>query len=283
MFQEKMPDAIDRANKEDLMAAVTILRVLRGWSQADLAHATGLGASAVSRYESGAQKPSRPTFNRIAKAVGVRPLLIRDLLTWIRAARSCILGEHFQPTLDELIEACASEVSETFATLMRQVAADITGPTSLPAAYRAELDQKIEEGLWNQLDNAPTGEWLAIVEQVPESRGWPLCMTFCEKTLDLARKGNTAKALELAEAAVRLAELYWNDGSWRLRLEGYARAHLAAALQASGDLGSAEEAMQRARALWDAGGPGDSSPLNEERMLELESALLEERPPQPPD
>jgi hypothetical protein len=183
-----------------------------------------------------------------------------------------------------MVEACASEVSEAFVTLLRRVAADITGPPSLPAAHRAELDQQIEAELWDQLEKAPAGEWLAIVEEVPESREWPLCMTLCEKTLDLARKGNTAKALELAGAAVRLAELYWNDGSWRLRLEGYARAHLAVALQASGDLGEAEETMQRARALWDAGGPGDSSPLNEERLVELESALLEERPrPSLPD
>ncbi len=272
-----MPDTIDKADKEELRTAVAILRILRGWSQADLALATGLGASAVSRYESGAQRPSRPTFNRIATAVGVRPLLVRGLLTWIRAARSCILGEHFQPTLNELIESCTAEVTEAFSTLLRQVAADMIGPPSLPAEYRAAMDQKLEEELWDQLEKAPVEDWYAIIEEVPETRDWPFCMTLCEKTLDLAGKGNAAKALELAGVAVRLAELYWTDGPWRLRLEGYARAHLAAALQASGDLDAAEEAMQRARTLWDAGGPGDSSPLDEERLVELESALLAER------
>jgi transcriptional regulator with XRE-family HTH domain len=277
MFQEKMPDAIDKADKEELQAAVAILRTLRGWSQADLALATGLGASAVSRYESGAQRPSRQTFDRIAKAVGVRPFLVRGLLTWIRAARACVHGEQFQPTMEEVIETCASEVTETFATLLRQVGADLMGPPVLLAEHRAAMDRQIEVELWNLMETTPAEDWYAVIEQVPEVRQWPLCMALCDKTIELVGKGKASQALELAGVAVRLAELYWTDGHWKLRLEGYARAHFAAVLKAGGKLDAAEETMQRARALWDAGGPGDASPLSEERLVELESYLLEAR------
>lgn len=125
MFQEKMPESLDRADKEDLRTAIAMLRALRGWNQAELALAAGLGASAVSRYESGAQEPSLKTFDRIVTAVGVRPPLVRSLMTWIRKARAEVLEGAFSDSMDDFIESSALELAEAFSAIVRSALAEL--------------------------------------------------------------------------------------------------------------------------------------------------------------
>ena len=125
MLPEKMSEAIDRADKEDLRIAVAMLRALRGWSQAELAQAAGLGASAVSRYESGAQEPSLRTFDRIVTAVGLRPALVRSLLAWIRKARAGVLEGASPDPLSDFIESSSLELAEAFSAMLRAAAASM--------------------------------------------------------------------------------------------------------------------------------------------------------------
>jgi transcriptional regulator with XRE-family HTH domain len=269
MFQEKESSRAEKkADKDALRLAVTMLRAFRGWSQSELAAAAGLGASAVSRYESGAQEPSRRTFDRIVAAVGVRPLLVRSLLTWIRKARAEVMGGEFPNSLDDMIESSTLELAESFSAMLRRAAADLEA-----SRKSAQPDPPAEE-LWANLKDVPVEDRRFLIEEARELQSWQFCTFLCDKSLEAAGNRNAAEALELARLAVRAAEMSWEQGSWKLCLKGYALAHLAAALQASGDLDQAEEAMQRARILWDAGEPGDSSPLNEDRLLELESSLL---------
>ncbi|HKI00576.1 MAG TPA: helix-turn-helix transcriptional regulator [Thermoanaerobaculia bacterium] len=110
---------------EDLRLAVAMLRAFRGWSQAELADATGLGASAVSRYESGAQTPTPQTLNRIAAAVGLPSLLATGLLSWIRAARSARAGNAFQTYAGDVIDCAAAELGNALAALMRAALEEI--------------------------------------------------------------------------------------------------------------------------------------------------------------
>lgn len=266
-----MSDAVGRADKEDLRIAVAMLRTLRGWSQAELALATGLGASAVSRYESGAQEPSRRTFDRIIAAVGVRPPLVRSLLTWIRKARAEVVGGDFPNSLDGFIESSALELADAFSAMLRSAA------RGLEASRQSTHPDRPAAELWAHLKEVPVEDRPFVIEAVEELQSCQFCTFLCDKSLEAAGNGNGAEALELARLAVRSAEMSRELGIWKLRIKGYALAHLAAALRASGDLDAAEEAMQRARTLWDTGEPGEPSPLNEERLLELESSLLAER------
>jgi transcriptional regulator with XRE-family HTH domain len=104
---------------EVLRVAVTMFRALKGWSQAELAEATGLGASAVSRYESGVQVPTVQTMARIRAAVGVPPLLAPGMLAWIRVARSAMAGGTIHDYGDDFIEAAAAELSHALSQLLR--------------------------------------------------------------------------------------------------------------------------------------------------------------------
>lgn len=53
----------------ELGAAVRELRVARGWSQADLASASGMTQSAVARFEAGGTVPTLPVLGRLARAL----------------------------------------------------------------------------------------------------------------------------------------------------------------------------------------------------------------------
>jgi transcriptional regulator with XRE-family HTH domain len=110
---------------EVLRVAVTTFRALKGWSQAELAKATGLGASAVSRYESGAQVPTADTMARIRMAVGVPPILAPGLFSWIRAAQSAMAGGTVHDYGDDVIEAAAAELGQALSQLMRTALEEI--------------------------------------------------------------------------------------------------------------------------------------------------------------
>jgi len=110
---------------EVLRVAVITFRALKGWSQAELAKATGLGASAVSRYESGAQVPTADTMARIRMAVGVPPILAPGLLSWIRAARSAMAGGTLHDYGDDVIEAAAAELGQALSQLMHTALEEI--------------------------------------------------------------------------------------------------------------------------------------------------------------
>jgi tetratricopeptide (TPR) repeat protein len=71
---------------------------------------------------------------------------------------------------------------------------------------------------------------------------------------------------------VWLAERISGEEAWRLRVQGFAWAHLGNARRVRGDLPTADQAFQKARKLWESG----SDPLNlleRTRMLDLEASF----------
>ncbi len=267
-----MSDAFGGEDKEDLRIAMAMLRMFRGWSQADLAQATGLGASAVSRYESGAQEPTQRTLDRILMAVGLRPLLIRNLLIWIHKARAELLSGASPDPMDDAIEAGALELAEALSTMLRSAKADLDAASGYVVAH----PQTVEE-LWNGIKEVPAEDWPVLAEAIDACKSWQFCALLCDKSLEAAGNGNRDEALEIARFAVLSAEMSEEPGTWRLRIKGYALAHLAAALHASGDPDQAKETMQRARTLWDTGDPAVPSLLNEGRLRALEASVRAER------
>jgi transcriptional regulator with XRE-family HTH domain len=81
-----------RGDPEDLAPAVTLLRALRGWSQKQLADASGVAKSQISRYERGDEAPSRRTQERLAAAVGLPTFLLDLLVAFVRRLRESLDG-----------------------------------------------------------------------------------------------------------------------------------------------------------------------------------------------
>lgn len=80
-------------NAEDLAATVILLRALRGWTQTELAEASGIAKSQISRYEGGKETPSPRTRERLAAAVGLPPFLLPQVTAFIRRLREAMAGQ----------------------------------------------------------------------------------------------------------------------------------------------------------------------------------------------
>jgi len=64
-------DAIAEQMRSDVSAAIRAEREARGWTQADLATASGVNAQQVGRFERGAREPGLNDLVRIAAAFGL--------------------------------------------------------------------------------------------------------------------------------------------------------------------------------------------------------------------
>jgi transcriptional regulator with XRE-family HTH domain len=103
---------------EDLRLVVRLLRGLHDWSQKDLAAASSLSASAISRYESGRMVPTRKALERLASAAGV-PMSALDthLLPALKAVRLAMAApEEVDGDPHTEVEKFASALSEAART-----------------------------------------------------------------------------------------------------------------------------------------------------------------------
>ena len=96
-----------QGDPEDWAPAVTLLRALRGWNQTQLAAASGVAKSQISRYELGREVPSPRTLERLAAAVGLPPFHLATIVAFIRRLREAMAGEG----LSEAVPADAAGLS----------------------------------------------------------------------------------------------------------------------------------------------------------------------------
>jgi tetratricopeptide (TPR) repeat protein len=114
------------------------------------------------------------------------------------------------------------------------------------------------------------------VRETPEFWSWGLCELLCDESVKAAAD-DAAKALDLAELAVLVAELVPGPEGGPPRLRGWAWAFLGNARRVHGNLVEADEAFARSRELWEAGASGDPGLLDESRLLDLEASLRREQ------
>jgi len=84
------------ASADDLAVTLAILRIIRRWSQSELAEAAGVTNSAISDYERGKVDPQTQTLQKLVRALGL-PLSALDqtqaFIQMIRAQMSAASGE----------------------------------------------------------------------------------------------------------------------------------------------------------------------------------------------
>jgi transcriptional regulator with XRE-family HTH domain len=260
-----------RDNPEDLRVVVAFLRLLRGWTQAELGEAAALSASAISRYENGDIVPTHEVLEEIAAAVGMPLRMLKRVTAWARAARAAIASAADPADPDLLAEAVVSELSAELLDLFGSVAgllADLpdlgADPWRQPAAPPRPEDREEAPELWEVLKRREPSVRRVLVEDSRRFRKWALCELLCAESRRV--EGGPDQGLELAELALRIAELVPGEESWRLRLQGYAWAHIGLARKGE-NLPEAEEAFTRAVSLWEAGAPGDPGLLDESRIV----------------
>jgi transcriptional regulator with XRE-family HTH domain len=81
----------DKAD-EEFRIALQILRIVRGWTQEDLAKACGLRRGTISDYERGKMSPGQRTMQRFLAAEGFSLTALEDAQTFVRRLRGESLG-----------------------------------------------------------------------------------------------------------------------------------------------------------------------------------------------
>jgi transcriptional regulator with XRE-family HTH domain len=258
-----------RDHPEDLRLALVVLRALRVWTQAQMAAEAGLAPSVLSEYERGQRKPSRRAVERAARAVKVRPEALDRLLSALRSLRESM--EVGAPASSR--DAAVDEISRAMEALVR-VAGELAFRESAPEREPAPApeDRAAAPDLWKRLQRYTPTEQRLLIEEGAEFKSWALCELLCSESEEAARD-SADRALELAQLALRIAELAPGRRAWGCRIQGYAWAHLGNARRVSSDLLGADEAFRRSERLWRAGAIGDLGPLDEARLLDLKASL----------
>jgi transcriptional regulator with XRE-family HTH domain len=196
-----------RGDSQDLAATVTLLRALRGWSKKQLADASGVDKSQISRYELGRETPSARTLERLAAAAGLPSFLLEPMRSFIHRMREPTLGERppgagltpatrpADETRGALGEALDRAVFQARTEL--QLHAERSSRTPAPP-----LDPEL---LWEQLKPFSGAERRFLVKNAREYQDPLLCERLCAESLQ-ASATSAEQARELAELAVLVAE-----------------------------------------------------------------------------
>lgn len=252
-----------------MSVTLTLLRSALGWTQKELADATGIPSSVLSDYEKGRRTLSPERLQTVAAALGVEPEAVE--------LSSFCLG-FIQP--QEVTPGSPLELSRAERRSVLRASAGAArlagGETrnrmirSLQARKAARARKKAED-LWERLKQFSPRERRMLVEGTRELRSWALCERLCAES-ERAAAADAGRALELADLALRVATRVPGAEDWRSSIQGYAWAFLGNARRVAGDLSGADEAFQRSDLLWRSA-PLSGRVLDEARVLDLEASL----------
>jgi len=249
---------------------LTILRSARGWSQKDLAAASGLSRSVISEYEKGTTELTRDRLEMLAAVMGWPPGTVDRVLFGlglIEPAADAPLSpvdpdEEERRIIDRAAAVAARETTEA-------LRAELVRGLRLEKAARA---RRAAESLWLRLKPLSDAERRARVARAPEYHDPFLCERLCAES-ERAAASDAVRARELANLALLVADRVPGPPAWRSRVQGYSWAFIGNARRVANDLPAAESAFARAWALWKEGAAADQGLLAEALLFDLEASL----------
>ena len=244
---------------------LAVLRIVRGWSQADLAKAAGVRPATISDWERGKKTPSVPTLERLTAIMGYPTSLVVRADAFVEEATESRSLPAAPADLSGRIEALAVAYGREVADFVR------SGLKRLTAEAAALQERCRAPYLWERLRQYGTAESEQWSRSAGSSQNWALCELLCEESIR-ATADLPERAVELAELALLVAPRVPEEGL-HLGLQGYAWAFLGNARRVRGDLRSADEAFGRSAELWQAGSPEVRDLLDGARLMDLEASL----------
>lgn len=248
---------------------LTILRLAKGWSQKDLAEATGLSRGVISEYETGATELTRDRLEWLAAAIGWPPGSVDRVLFGLGLMQPhpdapvspVDPDEEDRRIIDQAVAVGARETAEA-------LRAQLIGERRQEKARQA---RQHAEALWLRLKPFSAAGRRARVARELEYHDPFLCERLCAESVKAAAS-DASRARALAELALYVAERVPGPPAWLSRLQGYAWAFIGNARRVSNDLPAADAAFAHAWTLWSNGTAG-SDLLDETRLLDLEASL----------
>jgi len=252
--------------------ALTLIRRGEDLKQNESAVRIGIPASLLSAYEHGDPRLTLERLEVVVKGMGVPAETVSERIEMALFAAALTLPAPFP--LVGISEEVRRRVQAAAARAGR-----IAFETALQEYHRAargaqtRKDRRRAEVLWARLKGRTHSARLALVEEEPKYQTWALAERLCAES-ERAAAGEPQQAVELAELALRVAELVTGDPAWLSLLAGYVWAFLGNARRVASDLPGAEKAFCQAWKLWEAGAAADFGLLDGSRLLDLEASLL---------
>ncbi|HEX7184161.1 MAG TPA: helix-turn-helix transcriptional regulator [Thermoanaerobaculia bacterium] len=250
----------------DLSIVLGFLRSGQGWSQAKLGQTAGISPNLINDYEQGRKRLTRQRLEHLVSFLGVPPERIDATLVCLEGNRA---ASRSPGGPGRRIESVAGRAGKMATGFVRSLLSMLT------VEGEAIEARQTAERLWQVLKPRTHAQRLAQVEESAAFRTWALCERVAAESIERAAN-HPKQALELAELALRIAELVPGEEVWSWRLQGYAGVHVSNARRVCNDLPGAREAMTRALKLWEDGAPGDPGLLHEAWVPWIEAALYKD-------
>jgi transcriptional regulator with XRE-family HTH domain len=254
--------------------ALTTLRSAQGWSQIDLAAAAATPRNLISDFEKGRRNLSREKLGYLAALMGYDAETIDLALAFLPLA-----GAGGSPDAAESrspVDASAAEQRRvgTAASSVALAVAEAAGSCISDAmrARHAEHDRRTTDRLWRDLAPLHPAARRRRVESSKEFQHWALSDRLCAESLKAAGR-SADQAFDLANLALRVADLSPGAAPWRNQLKGRALLFVANARRVGGDLSSADRFFATGLQLWQMGGDNPRNPLAQWQVLDLEATL----------
>ncbi len=270
--QGLVAQALTRRHRPPLGLALSTLRAIMGWSQTALSKASGVATSQISQYESGAIRLTRARFNEFGAVMGAREGLGEcavatcALLAAVAAPAGSVPPGDLTHDERQQVDAFVLNMLPALAELVQEHA------TATIMMRRVDVAQQEAEAHWHALATLSHQQRRQRLETGLHLQTWAMCLRLCDASVAAGAHG-AAEAMQLAELAVRAAQLARGDAGWLLRLHGYARGFLANAFRLRGDLAAADAEFAAATRQWEDGHQPAEFALPEWRFLDLESSL----------
>ena len=246
---------------------VRLLRALSGLSQEEFERSTQVAN--LAGMENGTRHPTAAQIARLCETVGITPedceTLFQDYEARVaRYKASGAAGPEPPLTVPTRVPSIAAMLEEAEARLGR-------AGEERAATRAAEREQA--RGPWERLKNLESfDEMVLVARSSKELQTWAVVELICNESARVAADGDAERARNLAELAVEIAGRIRATDAWRTRVRGFAMAHLAHALQASGEGDAARETMEEAERLWESGQDPEQV-LDQGRFHDLEAAI----------
>jgi tetratricopeptide (TPR) repeat protein len=236
----------------DARLVYVLLRYESDLDQAGFAALTRTSESQVSLYLRGERPIPQEILERAAKALNFPASLLRPARRAVRSLRVAAKG--WSRADRALAETVSSELLACTGEALEVILPSRGEPARRLAAVPGAADREAAAGLWLRLEPRNSRQRLAVVEELPEYRSWALCELVCAKSIEMA-PSSPAQALELAELALRIADLCSGEEWLRRRTRGYAWFHIANARRATNDLAASVAGLDAAAELWEIDAP----------------------------
>lgn len=252
---------------------LAVLRVLRGWTQKQLAAACQLKSSTISELEHSPDALTLAQLQRFSAAMD-QPSFLLNVVLWLvrlhrRLMSSAAGGEAPAPGLSTEAERIG-EILDRFHQGGEGV--QLTALAELKTELREREGRRLAAELWEVLEPLGPDE-RRLLTKAKLFQKPALVELLCQKSIDLAAH-DADLAVGAAELALELAGKIPGDEIARWRLQGYAGFHYGNALKVRNDLAKARVVIRQATLLWEKGSSAEPSFLDEARVLGLKAAFL---------